>query len=202
VTVQGLPAQSLIDAAGGLGHTCAVTSSGALYCWGNNSSGELGVGNRTSTSTARLVPGITGVTAVCAGIVHTCALAGGRTYCWGQIPTGAADPTVPTLVAGADGLVELECGDEYACGRRASGELYCWGSNVRGALGTGDVMSRSAPTLVAGFSASALATGAGGHTCALRADGTAACWGLNDQGQLGDGTFVDRLTPTAVIDLP
>jgi alpha-tubulin suppressor-like RCC1 family protein len=71
-------------------HTCALDNAGAAYCWGNNSDGQLGIGN-TSNSSSPAAVDVTGVPAGTAftdirlGYRHTCAqTANGRTYCWGS----------------------------------------------------------------------------------------------------------------------
>lgn len=79
-TLQGVRAV----AAGGK-HTCVLTTSGGVKCWGYNAEGQLGDGTTTSRLTPVAVVGLsTGVTAVTAGLAHTCALTtSGGVKCWG-----------------------------------------------------------------------------------------------------------------------
>jgi hypothetical protein len=83
----------------------------------------------------------------------------------------------------------------HACALRRAG-LHCWGDNLQGALGTGDVESRDRPVAatVAGADIVELAA-ASGRTCVRRRGGEVACWGANDRGQLGDGTREPAVTP-------
>ncbi len=70
-------------------HACGITSSGAAYCWGGNSSGQLGNGTNTDNATPQPVSGTFAFTAIGAGFAHTCGLvAGGATYCWGDNSSG------------------------------------------------------------------------------------------------------------------
>ena len=50
-----LKGKSVVQVDAGNAHTCAVTSDGALACWGSNSKGQLGLGNTTNQSTPQLV---------------------------------------------------------------------------------------------------------------------------------------------------
>lgn len=87
MNVVGL-ASGITSLAAGSWHTCALTIGGGVKCWGNNGSGQLGVGDGTYTNrtTPVDVSGlVSGVTALVAGDSHTCALmAGGGVKCWGD----------------------------------------------------------------------------------------------------------------------
>lgn len=182
-------------------HTCAVRSTGALYCWGVDSSGQLGDGSASTTPVGapQLVAGaVTDWRSVSAGESHTCALRKvGRLYCWGtdlngQLGTGAArqDRAVPTQIAGRrTDWKQLSAGPHHTCALRTAGRAFCWGFNGGGQLGTGSTTGISGtPTEVAGGRTDWAALEAGSsHTCALRTSGRLFCWGDDSFGQLGDG---------------
>jgi alpha-tubulin suppressor-like RCC1 family protein len=103
--VAGVTGATAISA--GDGHTCALLSGGSVWCWGLNTSGQLGNGTISSYSDAGVqmaaaVPGLAGATSISAGGQHTCALvAGGAVQCWGdnsygQLGTGSASGRVPS----------------------------------------------------------------------------------------------------------
>src|SRR5437867_5457223 len=73
--------------AGGEGHTCRPTTSGAAYCWGSNSFGQLGDGSTTDSYIPVAVSGGLSFTTLASGYNHTCALtSSGAAYCWGGTP--------------------------------------------------------------------------------------------------------------------
>ncbi len=115
-------------------HACAVTTQGAVYCWGYNAAGQLGDGTTTARHTPAAVPGITGVIQVAAGSEFTCALTDQSTVaCWGQgYGNSAAD--VPGLQAGVE---EIRVSGTHGCARLSSGGVKCWGDNGLGQLGDG-----------------------------------------------------------------
>jgi len=194
--------------AGGVNHTCAVTSAGQVKCWGDNSNGQLGNGTRTNERSPRpvLVRGIRGATAVATGQQHSCAIAGGRVKCWGfdsdgQLGDGGnteQDSPVATRALGTD-VAAIDAGLWHNCALLADGRVKCWGFNSDGQIGNGTGFGNNAhtPVLVKTIrGATAIATGSR-HGCAIIKAGNLRCWGQND-GQIGDGTTVERDTPVDV----
>ena len=190
-------------------HTCVLTTSGGVECWGDNTFGQLGDGTTQERAIPTRVVGLPrGVQAVVVGALHTCVLtAAGAVWCWGrndegQLGDGTQVPQrpLPSIVAGlSDGWRGLAAGSDHTCALGESGDVKCWGSNYHGQLGDGTRQTRRTPVVVGGLPPDVLALSArGGHTCATTANGRAYCWGYNRQGQLGDGTTVDRSTPVAL----
>lgn len=130
--------------------TCALLSSGAVSCWGSDSTGQLGSGpllcnggNGGSCSPLPLaVPGLTGVTAIAAGDVFACAvLSTGTVECWGDNVNGelgngtTAASFSPVPVSGLTDVVSISLGGYHACALTRSGQVYCWGEDSYGETG-------------------------------------------------------------------
>ena len=80
---------SVVAVTAGAHHSCAVTASGRLYCWGRNEEGQLGDGTTTERHVPTLVEGLSGVREVALGDLHTCALLGsGAVRCFGSNSNG------------------------------------------------------------------------------------------------------------------
>lgn len=201
-TIPGLTsAESL--AAGWL-HNCVSLSSGAVQCWGNNTSGQLGDGSTSRRTSPNTVPGLSGTFAVGAGREHSCALGGtGWITCWGQNqsnqlgdnnnPIELSPFYLPTQPGPA---VAIGGGDGHTCALLKNGSVACWGANSQGNLGRGTMTNpQIAPLKVTGIQrGAAIAVGAN-HSCVLLRSGLVRCWGANSFGQLGDGSLVARDEP-------
>jgi hypothetical protein len=194
----------------GDGHTCALTSDGTAYCWGEGSSGQLGTGAAAPpTPTPTAVSGGRRFSLVTAGSNFTCGIASDTLFCWGsnaegQLGTGdRAARFTPTPVAPAFGARLLGAAPSAIdmCGANASGRLYCWGANVAWQLGDGTDTTRGYPVAVATSQQFQSVSTGGAFTCAVTLAGAAYCWGAKGQGdlgQLGTGSAADSPMPVPV----
>ena len=80
----------------------------------------------------------------------------------------------------------------------STGNVWSWGSNQDGRLGTGSAVDSAIPVMVRCLSGVTAAAAGRAHALALLDDGTLRAWGDNLFGQLGDGTTVDSTTPLRV----
>jgi len=143
-------------------HACALLSSGDVYCWGDNESGELGTrlprGQRQSQKPIRVkhVPKALSV-AVGSGYDSgfTCAaLRGGKVSCWGSnamgtlgrgrfpkhgfFPSGFAGfHPDPTTIRGVERVIAVSGTYDHVCALLSSGRVVCWGGNEYEQLGDG-----------------------------------------------------------------
>jgi alpha-tubulin suppressor-like RCC1 family protein len=194
----------------GSNHSCAIVAGGG-QCWGDNTFGQIGDNTQFQRLTPVSVGGISGLTAISASAAggHTCAIASGGAWCWGQNLSGElGDGTIsqrlaPVPVIGlASGVTAIATGQYHTCAIASGGGLKCWGYNQNGQIGDNTQTQRPSPVDVSGLTSGVAAVATGmSHSCAVTASGSAMCWGLNSSGQLGDGTVNQRLTPVAVSGL-
>ena len=191
----------------GTNHTCALKSDGTLWCWGDNSVGELGIGNTVIKKSPVKVNKATNWKTVSAGDNFTCGRKAGTVWCWGKSDQGQLGngtttefKWLPVRAGLATNWTLVAAGGNHACGRRSDGSLWCWGDNQYGQLGDGSTLDKNLPTRV-GLENTwvAVATGAN-HTCGKKSDRTVWCWGENRDYQLGDGTTADRNSPVQLLD--
>ena len=143
-------------------HVCVIAS-GELYCWGENSDGQLG-NNSTTSSGVPIAVKTTGALAgktiqdVKLGLYHTCALASGGFYCWGknnvgQVPDGTyttrREPTPALQQPGnltSSNVVSIGAGGNRSCAVISDGRTFCSGYNNAGQIGDGTKINRNVPT--------------------------------------------------------
>ncbi len=196
----------LTTSAGGF-HTCGIRADRSLWCWGDNSYRQLGLGDGKK----RTNPTQVGLNRTWAGLVaganHTCATRTDHSlWCWGanrdgQLGLGhTARRKTPTRVNTSNDWADVSAaGFAHTCGTRTDHTLWCWGDNEwAGQLGLGDTTDRTTPTQVGTGTDWGRVRAGDTHTCATRTDQTLWCWGYNAVGQLGLGDTVNRAIPTQV----
>lgn len=193
------PLMGIVKIASGSFHTCALTNTGGVKCWGNNQTGQLGIDPSQSQSNSPIdVPGLTsGVIAIAAGGNHTCALTTvGGVKCWGLNQNGQLGDNgpltvrfAPTDVLGlSSGVASIAAGLLTSCAVTAGGAAKCWGANGVGQLGDGTTTQANTPVDVFGLATGVSAIDAyGAHTCAVTTTGGVKCWGQSTTGDLGTG---------------
>eukprot|EP00889_Picochlorum_renovo_P005150 jgi/Picre1/32180/NNA_007526.t1 len=184
----------------GSGYFCAVSTKLDVYCWGT----EPETGESIVIPT-KVPAGGTQFTSVSVGLRYLCAVAvDGTAYCkgkgfHGELGTGVAEDVREDLSVPVQGGLKFDqvtTGLYHACGVTVDDELYCWGDNEYGQLGTGDDASSAVPVKI-GTGWSQISAG-GDHTCGTKLDGTGYCWGLNDFHQVSPGAEYQYATPQKV----
>jgi alpha-tubulin suppressor-like RCC1 family protein len=138
----------------GQDHTCALTTNGAIQCWGDNRHGELGTGNFVDVSVPASLASSGPWQALTARGHATCAVAtGGQPHCWGDIGalfvSNAQSQNIPVPVTTSVPFVRIRMGLAHACGMSVSWVVACWGSGYNGELGI--AFFSSTPVLLAGL---------------------------------------------------
>jgi alpha-tubulin suppressor-like RCC1 family protein len=206
-----LPAKA-VAISSGYDNSCARLTTGTVYCWGSNESGELGVGKtfwKISRSYKPLpVQGLSQVTEVSVGDETICADTRLVVKCWGeggsgQLGNGATGiEATPVTAVGIKNATAVNAAGSFSCAVLEDGRVTCWGRDFSGQLGLNTKIEvRAKPVIVPGVENAVQVSGGPDHACALNTDGTISCWGKNNQGQLGNGTWVDSITPVKVKEI-
>jgi alpha-tubulin suppressor-like RCC1 family protein len=198
VLVDGL--DHVVEVAAGEGTDCARRTDGSVWCWGDETDGQL-------------TP-ITGETfsSIVAGSGIFCGITGGAVACAGDaFPVGPSCGTdwpdwspVPAAVPALSGIAGVAVGMRQACAFDASGSTSCWGCAggppPEGQWDLGSmVASTLTPVMVPQASATIRIASETESTCAVQSSGETICWG--DQSQFGPSITVHPVGPE-VSDFP
>lgn len=189
------------DISVGYFHSCLRYQSGIVKCWGQNSSGALGIGSTTDTAVPSIVDSSTSYLMISSGGRANCGIlsASSKVKCWGgngygEVGDGtytqrnspvAIDVSTTYLKVAVGGSSN---GGATSCGITSSNDLKCWGDNQYGQYGDGTYNSSTSPVVLhSGTKYSDISVG-GLFTCGITTAGQLRCWGVNWDGELGDGT--------------
>lgn len=156
--------------AAGCHHSMALTSTGQVWAWGNNSQGQLGASittiPRTTPQQVKMLPAIK---AIAAGCFHSIALdTKGYLWIWGsnsygQLGTGSPirNSSTPLQLTSFQAS-EMDGGDDFTLALLLDGTVRAWGNNNQGQLATGSTSptSSNSPVLTRLAGISAIAAGA------------------------------------------
>jgi len=196
---------SAISSSGG---NCGIDQTGLAWCWGNNTSGQLGLGKEVPGSPEAMpMVGDHSFTKIALGLGFGCGIdVGKKAWCWGSNASGEvgmgevgrdklSSPDweeywwawEPTEVVGEHSFVQIQAGLWTACALDDQGKAWCWGENDLATLGNGDrsVRASGEPVAVVGDHRFVSLSLGSSHACGLTEAGEAWCWGRNYSGQLG-----------------
>lgn len=186
----------------GYAFSCALRTTGAVLCWGDDHWGQIGDGlalespQNALSPQAVVLPGR--AVDIFAGQGHACAvLEDGAAWCWGwnqnaQLGLGHTRAQTTPIALPFPGGVRVQTfalGNLHSCALTTAGDVYCWGLHREGQLGVGQdgLFDARSPLRVESLRDVVELSAGWTHTCARRRDGTVWCWGANDVGQLGNG---------------
>jgi alpha-tubulin suppressor-like RCC1 family protein len=196
--------------------TCGIATSGSGYCWGLNSTGQLGNGTTTNSTTVPVQISGTWVQLATGGSAAepsytnapavayvTCGVKSDNSgWCWGGNANGelgngtTTESNSPVQVTGSWRGIWPSGYGFHTCGLTTVGALWCWGYGQYGQLGQGNTSDSASPVQIAGTWSSVSVGGL--QTCAINTSNALYCWGLNTSGQLGDGTVTNRTSPVQI----
>ena len=134
----------VVQVSAGVASSCAATAGGDVWCWGDNTVGELGLGSTDAQIGAVQVSDIVGATTVSVGLMDACALlADGTLECWGQNLQGVVpDSTVidslsPVAIDGIANATDISVGLDHNCAVVGEASVVCWGANTKPNYGDG-----------------------------------------------------------------
>jgi len=193
-----VPGADWSSVSAGDGFTCGIRFDGTLWCWGRNTGHQLGPDMQAQVRHPIQVGSDTDWLRVVSAQQFSFALKQDHSlWCWGLnvasssgegFPLGIASDALntPTRLGSASDWTSVATRVFHTCAVNRSGELWCWGRNIEGQLGTGDLELRQQPTHVADGIADVAVSWF--TTCALSTSGRVLCTGKNEHGEIGDGT--------------
>lgn len=186
----------------------AIKSDGTLWCWGENSRGQLGDNTVTHRSSPIQTIAFGTNWKVCAGGQQTsfAIKTDGTLWSWGSAASGVLGSNALTHRSSPEQTVAFGtnwksvAANGHALAIKTDGTLWSWGLNNVGQLGDLSRTNRSSPVQVAGFATNWKQVSCGyRQTAAIKTDGTLWLWGEGGYGQIGRNSTVDSSSPVQTI---
>lgn len=186
-------------------HTISTKTDNTLWVWGDNTHGQLGLGDVTHRSSPIQVGSLTTWKSITAGAGFSIAVkTNGTLWSWGFNEYGALGSGTTTkrsspVQVGSLTTWDLVAAGDHVLAIKTDGTLWSWGHNVSGQLGIGNnYPNKSLPVQVGLLTNWRLVQCGFNHSVAIKTDGTLWSWGNNSYGQLGLGDTTARWSPVQV----
>jgi alpha-tubulin suppressor-like RCC1 family protein len=195
--------------AAGWHHTLCLMEDGSLFAWGDNSFGQLGVGDNISryAPVELRMPNDLPVTQVTCGKGFSLAVTeDGTLFSWGENSDGqlgrgeTTNQNTPQKVNLSDVLF-MSAGRDHVYAKTPTA-TYAWGYNVSRQFGFSDADNRETPTQVSHLPDLVKIFCGGYHNLGLDSNGNLWSWGRNGEGQLGLGDLASHDHPEKIPGLP
>jgi len=171
----------------------ALDTNGVVWAWGQNNSGQLGLGTTGDVSSPTPISGLPVMVAIAAHAGQAIGIdTNGDVWTWGAAGNSNGTPLhqtglthVKTVAAGAYHLLAIE----------NNGTLWGWGFGGFGQLGNGSYNSPTTPTQFNDVQGVVAASGSSGTTSIVKADGSLSGFGVSNIGQLGANLGIENYSP-------
>jgi alpha-tubulin suppressor-like RCC1 family protein len=200
-------------------HSCGLSETGEVWCWGDNQYGQVGVPDQEVVWIAQRVDLPFSVAQLSAGADHNCVRAvAGTVHCWGGAKNATGYATELDVdweviqprnshfepVPGITNASWISSGDGYGCAVLGdSGEVMCWAGQLSLVTGSREYEGPE-PRTIPDLPPIERVHAGSGYACAITHAGEAWCWGDNRTNQLGDdypGWGVRSFSPVDRLDL-
>ena len=182
----------------GNNHFAALKSNGTVWTWGNNSNGQLGLGNNTNMSTPQQTNIIDAIDVACSGNTTYVLKADGTVWGAGYNGDGQlADNTTTSSnvfkkIDGLEEITQISAHNINCYALKSNGTVWSWGNNSNGQLGSTGTSLPGQMKYV-----SDIAQIAAGNNFLIMLDSDGCIWGVgnNFYGQIGNGTTTGTSVP-------
>ncbi len=204
------PLSEVTEVDAGNSSAYALEKNGTVWAWGQNTEGELGNGNTTTSANAVRVGLPSSLKIVSIGEAQNSGMAvdsTGHGWAWGLRgascnPGASSFAVTPQEIQGLSSVISVQGGEHHSLWLTSKGTVYACGTNAQGQLGVPNISSTSTPVLVPGIG-HVVEISAGERTsCARTSNGEIYVWGADNHGQVGNGVFREEVTSPYHVPLP